>query len=512
MSAAVFLVCAFAADIYRNELEKILRRQTSNIAKLLIGQFDTSITSMDDMLLQIASEYSSIETNGPEKLEQFHELLKRNAPWKSYSNILISITDKTGMVVATNKQYPFTPFDVTNKDFFNVHANDPDNSILYISTPQFGRIIHKQVIFFSRPLRKKDGAFDGVVQVSYPVSDFLRLFERLDFRDVGLVGFVRRDGIFIVRSAKGILSYGRKLPANAIVFRRIQSGEKEGFFDAIAATDQKRRIGYFIVSEVAPFHAYVGYDYSYIASAYEEAVVVLGAIWALLTALLFGTVLFGQKTEALRQQARIVALESGFAERKRILSDMHDSIGASLAVLISHLKPGADDWINIKQKATQTLIELRLLVDSVGGQDADVNAVLSSVRHRMQSGLEIAGIKVIWNVGQLPKNISLMPPDAWALRLILMEALSNVMHHGHANTATLSAIYDKAAHFVMVTVTDDGCGFDTATSTEGAGLTNMQLRAKKLTWHTTIHIGSKLGKGTTVRIKIGLPADVVITD
>ena len=155
ISAATFLGCALAADIYRDGLEKQFLRQTSNIAKLLIGQFDTTITSMDDMLVQITSEYPSIETNGSEKLEQLHELLKRNTPRKSYSSIAIGITDKTGMVVATNKQYPFTPFDVTNENFFTVHASDPNHSKLYISTPQFGRVTHKQVIFFSRPLQKK---------------------------------------------------------------------------------------------------------------------------------------------------------------------------------------------------------------------------------------------------------------------------------------------------------------------------------------------------------------------
>ena len=143
-----------------------------------------------------------------------------------------------------------------------------------------------------------------------------------------------------MRSANGILTFGQKIPASAVVFGRIQSGEREGSFDAITATDQKRRIGYFIVSEVAPFHAYVGYDYSNIKSAYEGAVGVLGAASVLFTALLFGAVLFGQKTEALRQQVRIAAIESGFAERKRILADMHDSIGASLCVLIAHLTVG----------------------------------------------------------------------------------------------------------------------------------------------------------------------------
>ena len=73
----------------------------------------------------------------------------------------------------------------------------------------------------------------------------------------------------------------------------------------------------------------------------------------------------------------------------------------------------------------------------------------------------------------------------------MMEALSNVIHHSHANTVTLSATHDKAARLLTITIADDGCGFDAATSTEGVGLKNMQARAKRLTWPTTIHIESE---------------------
>ena len=179
ISAVVFFFCAFIAHSYRDNLKDHYRRETSNVAKLLIDQFDTAVTSIDDMLLQISSEYPSIETNGSETLKQFHELLRRNALWKSFSNITVGITDKTGMVVATNTQYPFRPLDFSNMKFFTVHASNYNHAKLYISTPQLGTITHKQVIFFSLPLRTKNSAFDGVVLASYPVSDFLRTFNQL---------------------------------------------------------------------------------------------------------------------------------------------------------------------------------------------------------------------------------------------------------------------------------------------------------------------------------------------
>jgi hypothetical protein len=179
LSTATLLLCIFIANSYRHNLENQFYRETANIAKLLIGQFDTTVTYMDDLLLHIASEYPAIETTGSEKQQQLHELLKHHAPQKTLSIGLIGIADKNGMVVATSSTYPFTPLNAAEKTFFTVHAADPIHSNLYISAPEFGRLSQQWVVFFSRPLRKKDGTFDGTVQASYLVSDFLRLFGKL---------------------------------------------------------------------------------------------------------------------------------------------------------------------------------------------------------------------------------------------------------------------------------------------------------------------------------------------
>ena len=512
LSAAIFFLCIFVANSYRDNLEDQFRRETSNIAKLLIGQFDTTVTHVDDLLSHVVSDYSSIKDDRSKSPLQLHNLLKEHAPKRSTTIVLLNITDKNGMVIATSNAYPFTPLDATDKKYFTVHANDPTHSELYIGTPELGRISQHWVVPISRSLRNEDGTFDGVITASYLVSDFLWLFGNLNIKDVGLASIVGRDRISLVRSYGGKLSYGSAIPASSAVFNRVRSGEKQGAFDEFTASDQQRRIGYFIVSEVAPFHVYVGYDYSYIKSEYNKAVVVLGAIWTLLSTILLGAILFVQKIEALHQESRVEAIETIFAERKRILSDMHDSIGASLAVLISHFNPSGGDWIQLKRKATQILTELRLLVDAVGDKDTDINALLASVRHRMQSGIELARIKLIWSIDQLPKNLSPTPHDALSLRLILMEALSNVIHHSHADLVTLSVTYDKAVRLLTITVADNGCGFDAAISTGGIGLKNIQARARGLTWPTTIHIESKLGKGTAVQIKMKLPAELVTTD
>jgi signal transduction histidine kinase len=290
------------------------------------------------------------------------------------------------------------------------------------------------------------------------------------------------------------------------------SGEKNGFFDALSGIDQKRRIGYFITSELVPYYIYSGYDYSYLEREMLNFTVLVGSSWFLFSVIVIGIVLFAERMEKVRQKSRVSATEIVSAERKRLLLDMHDSIGASLAVLITHLNSPAVVLNEVKRRATEILIELRLLVDSVDEHRTDMNTLLASVRYRMQSGLEQAGINVIWKVDQLSKSSTLTPHDAFALKLIMMEALSNVIQHSHADAITLSATHDKAVRTLTITIADNGCGFDAETAIGGAGVKNMRTRARSLSWKTAIRVDSKLGQGTVIQIKMELPADIEITD
>ena len=157
LSAATLLLCIFVANSYRENLENQFRRETENIAKLLIGHFDATIISTDELLLHIVSDYSSIEDDRSKISLQLRNLLKGHALKRSTSIVLLSIADKSGMIIATSTLYPFTPLDAANKKYFTFHANNPLHSQLYIGTPEIGRVSKRWIVPISRPLKNKDG-------------------------------------------------------------------------------------------------------------------------------------------------------------------------------------------------------------------------------------------------------------------------------------------------------------------------------------------------------------------
>jgi signal transduction histidine kinase len=159
---------------------------------------------------------------------------------------------------------------------------------------------------------------------------------------------------------------------------------------------------------------------------------------------------------------------------------------------------------DIKRRIGEILMELRLLVDSAEPVGGDLNMILGNVRHRMAAAIELAGIEFRWRVQELPTITALSSRDALSMKLIIMEALSNVLHHSEARSVTLSAIYDEAASAIIVAVADDGRGFDVNAKT-GRGISNMNMRTRKLSTGGTLAIDANPGKGTTVRVELRVP-------
>jgi signal transduction histidine kinase len=202
--------------------------------------------------------------------------------------------------------------------------------------------------------------------------------------------------------------------------------------------------------------------------------------------------------EALRRTQREKALAE---ERRRIMADMHDGLGARLVSLLSIAQSGKARPDELREGISAALDELRLTVDSVQPVEGDVGVVLGNVRHRMRSVFERAGIKFLWNVSALPRMEDLTPERILAIQRIFLEVFSNAIRHSGARTVAVSAARVPGA--VRIVIADDGCGFDTSWVHNGNGLANLRLRAAQA--EGTLLVESELGKGTRVTLSLPLP-------
>jgi hypothetical protein len=186
------------------------------------------------------------------------------------------------------------------------------------------------------------------------------------------------------------------------------------------------------------------------------------------------------------------------SERQRILADMHDGVGASLVGLLQHVQSGSADRASIERRVQEVLQEMRIAIDALQPRDGDLAAVLGALRYRLDDIIRASGVRLVWEVEELPEVGNLKPSTVFALQRIVLEAITNALKHSGAQLLRLSARANNGE--VEVRIEDDGRGFDPSHAAAGLGLANMRVRARRIGARVTIQ--SHPGKGTTVRLSL----------
>jgi len=187
-------------------------------------------------------------------------------------------------------------------------------------------------------------------------------------------------------------------------------------------------------------------------------------------------------------------------ERERIMRDMHDGVGGQLVSALALTENETTPASDLQGLLNDALLDLRLMIDSLDENDGDLVPLLGTVRNRMQPALDAEGIKVQWNVEDLPAVKQLGPDRSLQIMRIFQEAVTNVIKHADAKSLDIST--GELADCVFVKIKDDGRGFSDV-SGGGRGLQNMQFRAR----HAGAKIDIETGKGGTC-VCVLIPLDL----
>jgi signal transduction histidine kinase len=187
------------------------------------------------------------------------------------------------------------------------------------------------------------------------------------------------------------------------------------------------------------------------------------------------------RTSALEAQFRRVAsLKRAQAianERERLMRDMHDGIGGHLVSTLAMLERSGQQDSAVAAAIRTALEDMRLMIDSLDPVEGDLTAVLGMFRDRIQPRLEAAGLKLEWEVQDLPALPGLGPSNVLSILRILQECVTNVLKHAGASVIGISARPSADGRAVVLRVRDDGKGFDKAAVGTGRGLSNIERRA-----------------------------------
>ena len=183
--------------------------------------------------------------------------------------------------------------------------------------------------------------------------------------------------------------------------------------------------------------------------------------------------------------------------RERVAADLHDTVLQALAVV--ERRTTDPEVAKVARSAER---DLRLYLF---GDDRDPGTLPAALR--------AAAVAVEERWGDLQVSVT-VTPDAEAgpatIRAVAAavgEALTNAAKHGGARSAVVLADLDDATNGLLVTVRDDGSGFDPALVPAGHGLTG-SVHGRARDAGGAAEVVTAVGDGCEVRVCIPHPANL----
>lgn len=191
---------------------------------------------------------------------------------------------------------------------------------------------------------------------------------------------------------------------------------------------------------------------------------------------------------------------AAMAERQRIMSDIHDTVGSQLVGVLGLIRGGASRE-QLESETSLALEDLRSAIDAIQPVNGNLAAVLATLRHRLEPRLEAHDLKLFWQLDDLPRMANMTPQVIQHIQRIVLETLTNVIKHAKATTVTFSARVAVSPAGVLINISDDGVGFDAAAlAHQGHGLRNIRLRAEAI--GATVSFKNTATKGACVLIEL----------
>lgn len=233
-----------------------------------------------------------------------------------------------------------------------------------------------------------------------------------------------------------------------------------------------------------------------LARALGEAVVVRGE-WSATRVLAVAStgVLFGLAGWAAGWAAGRIRLAERLAARSaaraEVAAELHDGVLQTLAVV----QRRSDDADLVRLARSQEA-ELRRYLAGPAETPTGAVPVESLLRAAAADATARFGLRV--EVAAVPPLPALDPDRARSVRGCLAEILTNVAKHAGTDRAVVFAEADAGR--LVVSVTDEGCGFDAGQVTERGIAGSIRRRVDELGGSTSI--SSRPGAGTTATIDI----------
>lgn len=205
---------------------------------------------------------------------------------------------------------------------------------------------------------------------------------------------------------------------------------------------------------------------------------------------------YKREKERLQQEAYLQAIHFSRelinmqeAERKRIASELHDSLGQKLVLIKNkilrtpQLKDDAapsDD--SLTQNVAEAIQEIRNISYALRPYQLDLLGLTSSIKSMVAESFDVAQIDYTMKIDNIDRCFD--NESQINVYRIIQEGIHNIIKHAAAQNVAVSI--RKESDNVNITISDDGIGFDTDANHDGFGLKGIKERLQILQGTMTV--------------------------
>lgn len=216
--------------------------------------------------------------------------------------------------------------------------------------------------------------------------------------------------------------------------------------------------------------------------------------------------LIEQLQENERKQAKLNGL------RDEIARDLHDEMGSQLSS-ISILSQTTSRYVTderaqqrlstIGQTARQVMESMREIVWSLNSSSDSLQNVGRRIQETAHTLFSDSPVRLHINLTETNTLHGLTEKQRRELHLIAKECLTNVLRHARAKHVGIRL--KNKDNLLIMSIHDDGIGFESDNGSSGLGLSSVRQRAERL--NAALRIESEFGEGTTVTLTCPLTVE-----
>ncbi|SEL15002.1 sensor histidine kinase [Parapedobacter koreensis] len=230
---------------------------------------------------------------------------------------------------------------------------------------------------------------------------------------------------------------------------------------------------------------------------------------ALVGAFMFVMVIFYQKRKikSIEDRQRLIAqyeqavLKAKVEIREETLKyvgqELHDNVGQLLSLIKLYLsRPDTKQKTDVKQLIDQAITDIRSLSHDLNINRVEQYSLSDFIAQELNKVHKTGIVKTAFdNEGHCePVNVQ----SRVMISRIFQECINNIIKHAEAKHIFVKLAAEKGS--CILSIADDGIGFETNTVQNGSGLVNMHDRMKLI--GGDIQVVSSLGNGTNITLRI----------